>query len=82
MVKEIEDAIQEVHKVREKGTVDEVKAAMEKLERASHRAAEELYKTAAPGGDAGQGPGPGAPAAPGGEEKKKDNVVDAEFKQV
>jgi molecular chaperone DnaK len=86
MVKEIEDAIQEVHKVREKGSVEEVKAAAEKLERASHRAAEELYKTAAPGGDGAQGPGAGpggaSPGAPGGEEKKKDNVVDAEFKQV
>src|SRR5512138_752726 len=79
MVKEIEDAIQDVHKVREKGSVDEVKAAMEKLERASHRAAEELYKSAGPGADGGQGPAAGGPGAPGaqggGEEKKKDNVV-------
>jgi len=76
--KEIEDAVQEVHKVREKGAVDEVKAAAEKLERASHKAAEELYKTA-------QGPGaPGAgPQQPPPEEKKPDgDVVDAEFKQV
>jgi molecular chaperone DnaK len=54
---------------------------MEKLEKASHRAAEELYKGAAP-----QGPGPGAEGGPGAgapaDEKKKDNVVDAEFKQV
>ncbi len=77
--KEIEDAIQEVHKVREKGSPDEVKAAMEKLEKASHKAAEELYKTASPGGAAQGGPGAG-PAQ--GEEKKKDDVVDAEFKQV
>jgi molecular chaperone DnaK len=81
-VKDIEDAIQEVHKVREKGSADEVKAAMDRLERASHKAAEELYKTASPG--AGAGPTGGGPEAPGGgqEEKKKDNVVDAEFKQV
>jgi molecular chaperone DnaK len=55
---------------------------MERLERASHKAAEELYKSAAPG----PGPSePGAPGAPGAEEsseKKKENVVDAEFKQV
>src|SRR5512132_1977237 len=49
IAKEIEDAVQEVHRVREKGTVEEVKAAMERLEKASHKAAEELYKTAAPG---------------------------------
>jgi molecular chaperone DnaK len=74
--KEIEDAVQEVHKVREKGTAEEVKVAMERLEKASHKAAEELYKSApgpVPGGD-GQASPP--------EEKPKDNVVDAEFKQV
>jgi molecular chaperone DnaK len=76
-VKEIEDAVAEVHKIREKGSADEVKAAMEKLERASHKAAEELYKSAAPGGPAGAAPGGPPP-----EDKKNDDVVDAEFKQV
>jgi molecular chaperone DnaK len=73
-IKEIEEAVAEVHKVREKGTAEEVKAAAERLERASHKAAEELYKSSASGG----------PTPPGGtpEEKKKDDVVDAEFKQV
>ncbi|WP_242346202.1 molecular chaperone DnaK [Anaeromyxobacter terrae] len=80
VVKEIEDAVGEVHKVREKGSADEVKAATDRLERASHKAAEELYKTAGPGAAPGApGPQEGAPA---GEEKKKENVVDAEFKQV
>jgi molecular chaperone DnaK len=80
IAKEIEDAIEEVHKVREKGSAAEVKAAAERLEKASHRAAEELYKTAAP---QGEGPGAGPSAGPGAaEEKKKDDVVDAEFKQV
>jgi molecular chaperone DnaK len=77
--KEIEDAVAEVHKVREKGEADEVKRAMERLEKASHKAAEELYKGAAPaGGPQDGGPGP----APGAGEPKKDNVVDAEYKQV
>jgi molecular chaperone DnaK len=76
--KEIEDAVQEVHRVREKGTADEVKAAAERLERASHKAAEELYKTAQ-----GPGAGPQQPPPPGPEGKKPDgDVVDAEFKQV
>jgi molecular chaperone DnaK len=79
-VKEIEDAVAEVHKVREKGSPDEVKAARDRLEKASHKAAEELYKSAQPGPGPG---GPGAPGAPGGESApKKDDVVDAEFKQV
>ena len=76
VVKEIEEGVAEVHRVREKGSADEIKAAVEKLERASHKAAEELYKTAGP-------TGPGAPGeAPEKDEKKKDDVVDAEFKQV
>jgi molecular chaperone DnaK len=80
VAKEIEDAIAEVHKVREKGSADEVKAATEKLERASHKAAEELYKSAAPGGPGGDGV---PPPPPGGEAKKPEgDVVDAEFKQV
>jgi molecular chaperone DnaK len=80
VVKEIEDAVQEVHRAREKGSVDEVKAAAEKLERASHKAAEELYKSAGPQGPA---EGPGAQPPPGDAGKKKDgDVVDAEFKQV
>jgi len=72
-IKDIEDAVAEVHKVREKGSAEEVKAAAERLERASHKAAEELYKSSA-----------GGPTPPGEkpEEKKKDDVVDAEFKQV
>ncbi len=77
-VKEIEDAIAEVHKVREKGTAEEVKAAAGRLERASHKAAEELYKSAAPGPT----PGGEAQPPPKEEEKKKEDVVDAEFKQV
>jgi molecular chaperone DnaK len=74
VAKEVEEAVQEVHRVREKGTPEEVKAAAERLEKASHKAAEELYKAA-------PGPPPAGGAAPP-EEKPKDNVVDAEFKQV
>ncbi|HTN51327.1 MAG TPA: molecular chaperone DnaK [Anaeromyxobacter sp.] len=74
--KEIEDAVAEVHKVREKGSAEEVKAAMDRLEKASHKAAEELYKGTGPGA----APGPEAPQPDAG--KKQENVVDAEFKQV
>jgi molecular chaperone DnaK len=78
---EIEEAVKKVHDVREKGTTDEVKAAMERLEKASHKAAEELYKSAAPGaGPDGTAGGPPPPPPDAG--AKKDDVVDAEFKQV
>jgi len=77
LVQEIEAAVTEAHQAREKGDADAVKAAAEKLEKVSHRAAEELYKSA---GQAGaQGAGAEAPKAA---EPKKDDVVDAEFKQV
>jgi molecular chaperone DnaK len=81
IAKEIEDGIAEVHKLREKGSVEEVKAAMEKLEKASHKAAEQLYKSApAEGAPAGGATPPGGEAKPEGE--KQGDVVDAEFKQV
>jgi molecular chaperone DnaK len=78
-VKEMEEAVAQVQGLREKGTSAELKTATERLEKASHRAAEELYKTATP--NPGAGPEGGAPPPPA-EEKKKDDVVDAEFKQV
>ncbi len=82
-VSEIEEAVKKVHEVREKGSADEIKAAAERLERASHKAAEELYKTAGgqPGGAAGPG-GPDQQPPPPGDAGKKDDVVDAEYKQV
>jgi len=76
--KEIEECVAEAHRAREKGTAAEVKAAADRLEKASHKAAEELYKSAGPGAGPGAAPGGEPPA----EEKKKDDVVDAEFKQV
>ncbi len=78
-VKEMEEAVKAVHDLREKGTTEELKAATERLEKASHKAAEELYKSATP--PEGGAPADGA-APPPAEEKKKDDVVDAEFKQV
>jgi len=78
--KEIEEAVAAVHAIREKGTAEEVKAATERLEKASHKAAEELYKSAAPPPGADPAAGQAGPPPEG--EAKKDDVVDAEFKQV
>jgi molecular chaperone DnaK len=78
-VSEIEEAVKKVHEVREKGAADEIKAAVDRLEKASHKAAEELYKTAGAGAAAGDGqPQPPPAGGPG----KKEDVVDAEYKQV
>ena len=71
----VKEAIQEVKSALEKGDLDEVRASTERLEKASHRMAEAIYRTQAPGpqaepGAEGAGPPPGAAGA--------DDVIDAE----
>jgi molecular chaperone DnaK len=80
-VSEIEEAVKKVHEVREKGSVEEVKDAAERLEKASHKAAEELYKTAGAAAAPGSDGAPQQPPSDAGGAKKED-VVDAEYKQV
>jgi molecular chaperone DnaK len=82
-VKAVQEGIAEVHQQKSSEDGAAIKAAMDKLEKASHAAAAELYRSASPE----QG-GPGAPGASGpaggdqdGEKKGgKDDVVDAEFR--
>jgi molecular chaperone DnaK len=78
-VKNLEDAIKSLSSVREGQDKEAIKAGIEKLEQASHKAAEEMYRAAG-----GPTPPPGAPgpsAAPGSQATpKKDDVVDAEFR--
>jgi len=82
-VKAVQDGIDAVHKVKDSDDEAAVKRAVEQLEQASHKAAEELYKAAGPGGPAG-GPGPtgGGEGAKGAEQPKQGEVVDAEFRQA
>jgi molecular chaperone DnaK len=63
--------------------VEAVKNASESLMQASHRMAEEAYKAAGASGQGGPGPDAGAGQAgpQAGGEKKKDDVVDAEFEE-
>jgi molecular chaperone DnaK len=79
-VKMVEEAVAEVGKVKDSDDEAKVKAAMEAIEKASHKAAEELYKASAASGAPGAGPTP--PTGTEGEkkEKGKDDVVDAEFR--
>jgi molecular chaperone DnaK len=83
-VRTLEEAIKEVNTAREGQDRDAIKSAMDRLEQASHKAAEELYRATGspgqPGGQPGQ-PQPGPSAAPGSQATpKKDDVVDAEFR--
>jgi len=85
--KDIEAAIEETKKAMGDNDADKLNAATDKLTQASHKLAEAMYKassqpgaggaTGAPGGDGAAGGG-----SQGGQQKPKDDVVDAEFVDV
>ncbi len=80
----IDAAIADTKKAIASGTTEEITASTDKLTQASHKLAEAMYKassaaTPPPGPGAPDGHGPGA--SPG-SDKKKDDVVDAEFVDV
>jgi molecular chaperone DnaK len=78
--KAVEDALEETRKATQGGSTDQINAALDKLTQASHKLAEAMYKSAGPtpgAGPAGDGAGAGTE-----EQKKADNVVDAEFVDV
>ena len=80
--KAVEDALDETKKAMQEGGIDKINQATSKLETASHKLAEAMYKSASqtppPGQPGGQASSDGAQ----GEAKPKDNVVDAEFVDV
>src|SRR4051794_10220582 len=78
--KEIEEALEQTKKVINENDPAAINTAVDRLTAASHKLAEAMYKSSSqPGG----GPPPtGDGGAPGGEGKKDDNVVDAEFVDV
>ncbi|MCY1014457.1 molecular chaperone DnaK [Pyxidicoccus sp. MSG2] len=82
VAKPLEEAVAELNKVRDGQDKDAIKAALDKLQAASYKAAEEMYRATggAPGAEGAPGAGPSA--APGSQASaKKDDVVDAEFRQ-
>ncbi|HVG60097.1 MAG TPA: molecular chaperone DnaK [Hyalangium sp.] len=77
--KALEEALANVNKVREGQDKDAIKSALDALQQASYKIAEEMYRAT---GQAGGPPPPGGPsAAPGSQATPKDDVVDAEFRQ-
>ncbi len=84
--KAVEDALDETKKAMSEGGIDKINQATSKLETASHKLAEAMYKSASqsagtPGGGApGAGPQGDGQAKP--QDGKKDDVVDAEFVDV
>src|ERR1700761_391607 len=83
--KAVEEALAETKKAMSEGGIDHINQATSKLETASHKLAEAMYKSQGPTGNgatgaaAGDGAGAGTGTAAG---EKKDNVVDAEFVDV
>src|SRR5579883_2619029 len=83
--KAVEDAIEDTKKAMQEGGVDRINQATSKLETASHKLAEAMYKASSQQGSGAAGGGSQAGGAAGdghGSEKPKDNVVDAEFVDV
>ena len=88
-VKLVTEAVAAVEKVKGTEEGDAIHKAFEQIESASHKAAEELYRAAAP---AGGPPSPDAPGADGGSgaagpetaaaQPHAGEVVDAEFRQA
>jgi len=64
------------------GGFDALNSATDRLTTASHKLAEEMYKTQSAGGPNGATPGAGAEAGQAKPDQAKDNVVDAEFVDV
>ncbi|HLK22213.1 MAG TPA: molecular chaperone DnaK [Bryobacteraceae bacterium] len=81
--KAVEDALEETKKAMSEGGIEKINQATSKLETASHKLAEAMYKSAsqAPaGGDGAAGANPQGDKPKEG--AKKDDVVDAEFVDV
>ena len=83
--KKVEAALEATRKAMTGGSVEDINKAVDTLTQASHKLAEAMYKHEHGSGSRGQRPGAGGrtdgAGAPGAE-KKKDNVVDAEFVDV
>jgi molecular chaperone DnaK len=69
---EVREGLKEAKEALEKGEVASIKSATERLERSSHRMAEQIYKSQA---EAGAGAGAGGPSAG---QQGADDVIDAE----
>ncbi len=82
---EVETALEELKRISENGTVAEIKPAIEKLQQASYKMAELLYKAASPNGESAGASQDGAAAGAGAQTNgsaQSDDVIDAEFKEA
>ncbi len=80
--KAVDEALAETKKAMSEGGIDHINQATSKLETASHKLAEAMYKASSQQPPQGGAPGADGNNAGAGESKPKDNVVDAEFVDV
>src|ERR1700691_3468720 len=81
--KAVDEALADTKKAMSEGGIDRINQATSKLETASHKLAEAMYKSPSQPGSGPPPPqGTDGNGATGGESKPKDNVVDAEFVDV
>jgi molecular chaperone DnaK len=79
---DVENAVADAKKALESNDKQQMDQARERLTLASHKLAEQMYKAAQPQGAQGAGPSAGARPGSGGEAKKDQDVVDAEYVDV
>jgi molecular chaperone DnaK len=82
---DVENAVADAKKALESNDKAQMDRARENLTQASHKLAEQMYKSSQPQGTPGAGPtaGPGPePGADGGGQKKDEGVIDAEYVDV
>jgi molecular chaperone DnaK len=81
---ELEEALKDGRSALDKGDGEALRMATEKLQKAAHKVAEAMYRTAAAGAPSDE---PGGKSKAGGNGKKsdggprRDGVIDAEFKE-
>jgi molecular chaperone DnaK len=91
--KDVEIALENLKKVQGSDNIEEIKAAIKKVEEASHKISEAMYKAAAAetqkqqqqqqqSQTGGQQSGPQEPPPGGGDKKKGDGAVDADYEVV
>ncbi len=81
---EVESALAELKRVSENGTVEEIKPAIDKLQQASYKMAELLYKASASAAGGGEEPAQQAEAGStngASSGTAQEDVIDAEFKE-
>ena len=78
---EVENALAELKRLSENGTATEIKPAIERLQTASYKMAELLYKATAPSGDGAPTSGDAAAGNGASGAAPPEDVIDAEFKE-